>query len=71
MTKIKVEVVAPQGFKEGHIHREFGDVFTTENGAEYVRLGWCKNVETGEVGELIAGVQSITVHNVVVDKLKI
>lgn len=63
MTKLKVEVVEPNGFMDGAIKRENGDVFTSENGAEYVRLGWCKNFETGEVGERIEGAQKIEVQN--------
>lgn len=69
MTKLKVEVVEPNGFMDGAIKREEGDIFTTVNGAEYVRLGWCKNVETGEVGERKPGAQSIEVQDVIT-KLK-
>ena len=65
MTKLKVEVIEPNGFKEGTIVREFGDIFTSENGAEYVRVGWCKNVATGESGERSPGSQSIEVQNIV------
>ncbi len=67
MTKLKVEVVEPNGFMEGTIKREFGDIFTSENGGEYVRVGWCKDVATGEVGERKAGSQAITVNNVVTE----
>lgn len=63
MTKLKVEVVEPDGFMDGAIKRENGDVFTSENGAEFVRLGWCKNFDTGEVGERKPGAQSIKVTN--------
>jgi hypothetical protein len=65
MTKLKVEVVEPNGFMDGAIKREEGDVFTSENGAEYVRLGWCKNFETGETGERKPGSQKIEVQNLV------
>lgn len=67
MTKRRVEVVVEGGFKEGYIHREFGDIFSTENHAVYVQLGWCKDVETGEVGEFKTGAQKIEVKNILVD----
>lgn len=67
MSKLKVEVIEPDGFKEGYIERSFGDVFTSENGAEYVKLGWCKDVATGKAGTRIAGTQEIKINNVVVD----
>ena len=69
MTKLKVEVVEPDGFMDGAIKREEGDVFTTINGEEYVRLGWCKNIETGEQGERKPGAQSIQVQDLTL-KLK-
>jgi hypothetical protein len=63
MSKLKVEVIEPNGFLDGAIKREEGDVFTSDNGAEYIRLGWCKNFETGESGERKPGAQKIEVAN--------
>ena len=63
--KLKVEVMEPNGFMDGALKREFGDIFTSVNGAEFVRVGWCKNVETGEQGERVEGRQSIVVHDVI------
>jgi hypothetical protein len=65
MTKLKVEVIEPNGFMDGALKREEGDVFTSLNGAEYVRLGWCKDFKTGKSGERIAGNQKIEVHDVI------
>ena len=64
MTKLRVEVLEKNGFMDGRVKRENGDIFSTEMGAEYVRLGWCKNVETGETGTRIAGVQKLNVDNI-------
>lgn len=61
----RVEVVEPNGFKEGYLTREFGDIFTSQMGDEYVRLGWCKCVETGEIGERIEGTQKLKASSVV------
>ena len=65
MTKLKVEVIEPNGFMDGALKRENGDVFTTLNGAEYVRLGWCKDFATGESGKRIAGAQKLEVSDVI------
>ncbi len=65
MTKLKVEVIEPGGFKDGALQREEGDVFSSVNGAEYVRLGWCKDFETGKSGKRVAGIQKIEVHDVI------
>lgn len=65
MDKLKVEVIEKNGFMDGALKREHGDVFTSANGGEFVRLGWCKNFETGEAGERIAGAQSMTVNDVI------
>ena len=64
MIKLRVEVLEKDGFMDGRVKRECGDIFSTEMGAEYVRLGWCKNVETGEAGTRIAGVQKLNVDNI-------
>lgn len=66
---LKVEVTETGGFMDGAIKREFGDVFTSEMGEEYVRLGWCKNFETGEAGVRIEGTQALKVNSVIT-KLK-
>ena len=63
--KLKVEVIEPNGFMDGALKREFGDVFTSVNGAEFVRVGWCKDFETGEAGERIEGNQKINVKDVI------
>lgn len=65
MTKLKVEVIEPDGFMDGALKRENGDVFTSANGAEYVRLGWCKDFNTGKSGKRIEGAQSIKVDDVI------
>lgn len=65
MGKLKVEVIEKNGFMDGALKREFGDVFTSNNGAEFVRLGWCKDFETGEAGERVAGAQSMQVNDVI------
>ena len=65
MTKLKVEVIEPNGFMDGALKRELGDVFTTVNGSEFVRLGWCKDFNTGESGERIEGNQKMEVHDVI------
>lgn len=65
MTKLKVEVIEPNGFMDGALKRENGDVFTSVNGAEYVRLGWCKDFTTGESGKRIAGTQKLEVNDVI------
>ena len=65
MTKLKVEVMEKGGFMDGAVKRECGDIFTSENGGEYVRLGWCKSVGTGEQGERKPGAQSIEVQNLI------
>jgi hypothetical protein len=65
----KVEVVEPNGvrgwaFKADGVERYEGDVFTHPNGQHYIDLGWCKCVETGEVGERKTGVSKLQPHNV-------
>jgi len=60
----RVEVVEENGFLDGAIKREFGDVFSSLLGDEYIRLGWCKCTETGESGERIAGAQELQVSNI-------
>ena len=65
MTKLKVEVIEPNGFMDGALKRDEGDVFSSVNGAEYVRLGWCKDFATGKTGKRIAGHQSIEVQDVI------
>ena len=64
MTKLRVEVLEKDGFMDGRVKRECGDIFSTEMGGEYVRLGWCKNVATGETGTRIAGVQKLNVDSI-------
>jgi len=65
MDKLKVEVIEKDGFMDGALERDFGDVFSSVNGKEFVRLGWCKDFVTGEAGERIEGAQSIEVHDVI------
>jgi hypothetical protein len=65
MTKLKVEVIEPNGFMDGALKRENGDVFSSDNGAEFVRLGWCKDFTTGKSGKRIAGAQSMKVDDVI------
>ena len=36
--------------------------FPDEEAAEYVRLGWAQDVETGELGERKPGVSKLHVH---------
>jgi hypothetical protein len=64
MQKLRVEVLEKNGFMDGRVKRENGDIFSTEMGAEYVRLGWCKNVNTGETGTRVEGVQKLKVDNI-------
>lgn len=59
MTKLKVEVIEPNGFKDGAYHHEFGDIFSSEKGQYFVDLGWCKSVDTGESGTRVEGVSKI------------
>lgn len=61
---LKVEVIEEGGFLDGPIRREFGDVFSHENGQHFVDLGWCKDFETGESGERIEGPSKLKVNNV-------
>lgn len=63
MSKLKVEVIEKDGFMDGAIKREEGDVFTSVNGSEYVRLGWCKNFKTGVAGERKPGSQKLEVKD--------
>jgi hypothetical protein len=65
MNKLKVEVIETGGFMDGALKREHEDVFTSLNGAEFVRLGWCKNFTTGESGIRVEGIQSIKVDDVI------
>ena len=65
MTKLKVEVIEPGGFMDGALKRDLGDVFSSLNGAEFVRLGWCKDFATGESGERVAGAQKMEVSDVI------
>ena len=65
MAKLKVEVIEPSGFMDGALKRDNGDVFSSVNGAEYVRLGWCKDFATGKSGKRIEGHQSIKVDDVI------
>ena len=65
MEKIRVEVVEPEGFMDGALKRDFGDIFSSINGLEFVRLGWCKNVDTGEVGNRVQGTQTISITDVI------
>ncbi len=44
-------------FAEGDRH-----TFPEEEASEYIRLGWCKCVETGEQGERKPGQQKINIH---------
>ena len=64
MAKLRVEVLEKDGFMDGRVKRENGDIFSSEMGAEYVRLGWCKDVKTGEAGTRIEGVQKLNVDNI-------
>ena len=65
MSKLKVEVIEPNGFKDGEIPREFGDVFTSVKGQEFVDLGWCKDYATGYSGERIPGVNKLQPDKVI------
>ena len=65
MTKLKVEVIEPGGFMDGALKRDEGDIFSSLNGAEFVRVGWCKDVATGKTGKRIEGNQSIEVNDVI------
>ena len=51
----RIEVVEENGFMDGSIKREQGDIFSSVMGDEFVRVGWAKCVETGEVGERVEG----------------
>jgi hypothetical protein len=64
MEKLRVEVLEKNGFMDGRVKRENGDIFSSEMGAEYVRLGWCTNVKTGETGVRVEGVQKLNVDNI-------
>ena len=64
MTKLRVEVLETNGFMDGRVKREAGDIFSSEMGAEYVRLGWCKDVKTGKSGTRVEGVQNLNVDNI-------
>ena len=39
--------------------------FQDNEAAEYIRLGWAKDPETGEQGERVPGAQKLNVHPVV------
>jgi hypothetical protein len=60
-----VEVVVSGGFKHGTSHYQQGEQaqFPDDVGARLVRAGWCRNVETGEVGELRPVRVSLDVHD--------
>jgi len=64
MSKLRVEVTEIDGFMDGREKRENGDVFSSEMGAEYVRLGWCEDAVTGESGTRVEGVQRLNVENI-------
>lgn len=66
---MKVQVVEPNGFLDGAIKRDHGDVFNSDMGDEFVRLGWCKNFKTGKTGKRIPGMQKLNVKNIMT-KLK-
>jgi len=59
----RIEVTEEGGFLDGAVKREFGDVFSSLMGGEYIRLGWAKDFETGETGERKIGVQNLQVDN--------
>ena len=65
MNKLKVEVIEKDGFMDGAIKRENGDIFSTEQGQYFVDLGWCKNVKTGKAGMRIEGVSKLKPDSVV------
>lgn len=64
---IRLEVVETPYFMDGPIKRYAGDVYTEENetqAKQYIELGWCKNAETGEVGERKPGAQKLQPNSV-------
>lgn len=73
-TRIKAEVVEPQGFKavfEGqHQHFKKEAVIIGDTPAEiaqiqeWIDLGWCKDCDTGEVGDRTPGAQKLKVNDV-------
>jgi hypothetical protein len=60
----QVEFLEP--VRIGHTQYETGDrkSFDDNEAGEYIRVGWAKCVETGEVGERKPGAQKLQVHNV-------
>ncbi len=64
MSKRKIEFVAP--CKLGREQYEIGDSksFPTAQADQYVALGWAKDPDTGEQGDLVPGVQSLDVQDV-------
>lgn len=55
MPKRKVEFMVD--VRLGTTQHETGDIcsFEESEATQYINLGWCKCVETGEVGELVPG----------------
>jgi hypothetical protein len=64
---MRCEVVVTGGFKYGACHYQLGQIveFDDEVGQRFVRAGWCRDTETGEVGVLNTGRVSLNVDSVV------
>jgi hypothetical protein len=69
MEKRKIEIIEPNGIKEGLVVREFGDVCTLNKDLAdaYVSAGLAKDFETGESGERVEGAVSLNVTSIITE----
>jgi len=66
MTLRKIEILEKGGIKEGVIQRQLGDICSIDHdlATAYIKAGWAKDIETGEVGERVEGVSKIKIDKI-------
>lgn len=60
----KIEVVEIDGFMDGAIKRECGDIFSTKQADYFIALGWAKCCKTNDCGKRVEGVSKIKPNGV-------
>lgn len=62
---MKIECLEEKGVKHHPYYLSLGDVVTVpdEVGQYLVSMGWCKNVETGEVGQRQTQSVNLNINN--------